>query len=59
MDEIIKKVSAYDLLNSLIPGGALVFFLKLLGYIDISSDNAIFLIVLVYILGLIDRKSVV
>mgnify|MGYP000845001221 FL=1 len=56
MDEIIKKVSAYDLLNSLIPGGALVYFLKLLGYIDISADNAIFLVVLAYILGLVGSR---
>lgn len=52
MDEIIKKISAYDVFNSLIPGGALVYFLNLLGYINISANNVVFLIVLAYFLGL-------
>ena len=56
MDEIIKKVSAYDLLNSLIPGGALVYFLKLLGYTDITVDTAVLLLVLAYILGLVGSR---
>lgn len=72
MDKIIEKVSAYDLLNALIPGGALVYSMKLLGYLDIDEAGALYLVILAYVLGLVgsrigslilepmgDRKSVV
>ena len=53
MSELIEKVSAYDLLNSLIPGGILVYFMGVLGYLDISSTNAFFLCVFAYVLGVV------
>lgn len=56
MDEIIKKVSAYDLLNALIPGGALVYSMKLLGYLDIDEAGALYLVILAYVLGLVGSR---
>ena len=56
MDEIIKKISAYDLLNTLVPGAALVFFLRVFGYLEFGEDDALFLVVLAYILGTIASR---
>lgn len=56
MDEVIKKASAYDLLNALIPGGALAFSLKFFGYLDIDATNALHLLALAYILGLVGSR---
>lgn len=38
MNELIEKISARDLLNSLIPGGALVYFMGLLSSPTYSAD---------------------
>lgn len=56
MSELIEKVSAYDLLNSLIPGGVLVYFMGVLGYLDISSTNAFFLCAFAYVLGVVGSR---
>lgn len=56
MNELIEKISAYDLLNSLIPGGALVYFMGLLGYFDISNVNIFFLCIFAYILGVVGSR---
>lgn len=56
MDEVINKISAYDLLNALIPGGALTLSLKFFGYLDIDATNALYLLVLAYILGLVGSR---
>ena len=56
MDEVIKKVSAYDQLNALIPGSALALSLKYFGYLDIDATNAPHLLVLAYILGLVGSR---
>lgn len=56
MDEILKKISAYDLLNTMIPGAALVFFLKVYGYFDFEAGDALFLVILAYILGVIASR---
>ena len=56
LDEVIKKISAYDLLNTLIPGGLLVLALDWMGYIDIDGIHAVFLIVLSYVVGLIASR---
>lgn len=56
MDEILKKISAYDLLNTLIPGAALVFFLRVFGYLDFKAEDVLFLVVLAYILGVVASR---
>ena len=56
MSELIEKVSAYDLLNSLIPGGVLVYFMGLLGYFDISNVSIFFLCIFAYVLGVVGSR---
>lgn len=56
MDEVIKKVSSYDLLNSLIPGAALVYFMKVFGYLDYVVEDAFYLVVFAYALGLVASR---
>lgn len=56
MDEIIKKVLAYDLLNALIPGMVLVFFLKVFNYLELEECEAFFLLALSYLLGLVASR---
>ena len=56
MDEIIKKVAAYDLMNALIPGAVLVFFLKVFNYLELEDCDAFFLGVLSYLLGLVASR---
>lgn len=56
MGEIVKKVSAYDLLNALIPGMVLVFFLKIFNYLAIEESEAFFLLTLSYLLGLVASR---
>ena len=56
MDEMIKKLSAYDLINILIPGWALAFTLKPCGYADITDDNLVSMIVISFILGVIASR---
>lgn len=56
MSELIEKISAYDLLNSLIPGGILVYFMGPLGYFDISNTNIFFLCILAYVLGVVGSR---
>lgn len=56
MSELVEKISAYDLLNALIPGGILVYFMGLLGYFDISNTNIFFLCILAYVLGVVGSR---
>lgn len=56
MGELIEKISAYDLINSLIPGGILCYFMGLLGYFDISNTNIFFLCILSYVLGVVGSR---
>ncbi|WP_276867745.1 hypothetical protein [Enorma massiliensis] len=56
MSEIIQKISAYDLMNTLIPGGVLLYVLQLFGYIDLQTVNAFVELTLAYFLGLIGSR---
>ena len=56
MDEIAKKVSAYNLMNALIPGGALVYSLEAFGYLNLKEINVLCLVPMAFILGLIGSR---
>lgn len=56
MNDIIQKISAYDLMNTLIPGGLLTYALQPLGYLDLSTTDVLVEAALAYLLGLIGSR---
>ena len=56
MDEMLRKISSYDFLNSLIPGAALMFFLEEFELVSFGQINAFVLVALAYILGIIASR---
>lgn len=56
MNEIIQKISAYDLMNTLVPGCLLTYSLRLLGFLDLGSTDVLAEVVLAYLLGLVGSR---
>lgn len=51
MEELLKRLSSYDLLNNLIPGGFLVFILEKLFAAGIADQHLLVLAIVTYLLG--------
>ncbi len=56
MSELIQKISAYDLVNTLVPGGMLVYAMRPLGYLGPESTDVFVEVVLAYLLGLVGSR---
>ncbi len=56
MNELIQKLSSYDLVNTFVPGIALAYAMRLLGYLDLGSIDVFTEAVLAYLLGLVGSR---
>ena len=56
MDSLMKKMSAYDLINILMPGGVLTYFLGILGYIELEAASILYLVPIAFALGVIGSR---
>ncbi len=53
MEKFVEKLSSYNILNNLLPGVVYCFLMKLICYVDFTSDNIIADIFVYYFLGMI------
>lgn len=56
LDSIIDKISSYNILNNLLPGGAFVFLIKIVVNYSMFQNDLLYDFILVYLLGVIMNR---
>lgn len=56
MEKLVEKISSYDIINNLVPGGLTLFVFELLGFYSFDDMNVIILLFCCYAIGVIDSR---
>jgi mannose/fructose/N-acetylgalactosamine-specific phosphotransferase system component IID len=56
MENLVTKISSYDIINNLVPGGLTLCVFELLGFYSFDDMNVIILLFCCYVMGVIDSR---
>jgi hypothetical protein len=56
MEDLLNKLSSYEIINNLVPGGLVIFMLNKLGIVSVADTTILTVLLICYVLGVVASR---